>query len=445
MNACAAGLPRAEGGGQSYSGYVLDPNMSGLAVMRGNNYGTSKRYDIVANETNLNLAFDTGHIHHDVVAGAEFYHERYGDLTRTVIGPATNPVMSLANSYGTNMGALPTVESGAGGYSAVTDGGVYLRDTVTLTPKWIVDGAIRYDRFSVKQVNGAANAHTVERSNDGAWSGRAGIAYKPVPFGSIYASYRQATQPSAVGGTTNNVIYGDTTSQSVKPATAKTWEVGTKWDLFDRRLSLTGALFHTELSDSWDYGDSTTTVVRQLPPKRVDGIELGVSGDITDKWPAFAGFAGMRGRITKGANEGAPRQRAEHHVQSVDLVPGHAEVRRQLRRAVCRHAPLHRQRLRRRPEQPQQHGERRERQASGVRDRQRDGPGVLAALAANGWSISFVAMCMRCSRLRCASPSPGSSSSNSAELEITINGVRSSWPTSAVNSRSRCNAASSWL
>ncbi|MBN3723167.1 TonB-dependent siderophore receptor [Burkholderia sp. Ac-20379] len=292
-------------GVQSYSGYALDPNMSGLAVMRGNNYGTSKRYDIVANETNLNLAFDTGHIHHDVVAGAEFYHERYGDLTRTVIGPATNPVMSLANSYGTSMGAVPTEESGAGDYSAVTDGGVYLRDTVTLTPKWIVDGAIRYDRFSVKQVNGAANAHTIARSNDGAWSGRAGITYKPVPFGSIYASYSQATQPSAVGGTTNNVIYGDTTSQSVKPATAKTWEVGTKWDLFDRRLSLTGALFRTELSDSWDYGDSTTTVVRQLPPKRVDGIELGMSGNITDKWSAFAGFAGMRGRITKGANEGA--------------------------------------------------------------------------------------------------------------------------------------------
>ncbi|AJW94363.1 TonB-dependent siderophore receptor [Burkholderia gladioli pv. gladioli] len=289
----------------SYSGFAPAPIAGGQAVLRGNNFGTAKRYDILANETNLNLAFDTGHVHHDVVAGAEFYHERYGDLTSVVDGPAFNPVMSLANPYGTSMGSVPTLEGGAGDYAAVNDGGVYLRDTVTLTSKWIVDGAIRYDRFSVRQVNGAAGAHTVQRSNDGAWSGRAGLTYKPVPYGSLYASYSQATQPSAVGGTTNNVIYGDTTSQSVKPATAKTWEVGTKWDLFERRLSLTGALFRTELSDSWDYGDSTTTVVRELPPKRVDGIELGLSGNLTEKWTAFAGFAGMRGRITKGANAGA--------------------------------------------------------------------------------------------------------------------------------------------
>ncbi|MBN3851890.1 TonB-dependent siderophore receptor [Paraburkholderia sp. Ac-20340] len=290
----------------SYSGYAADPNLSSLAVLRGSNYGTSKRYDIVANETNVNASFDTGGVHHDLVVGAEFYHERYGDLPRSVMAPSTNPVMDLTNAYGTSMSGVSTMEGTTGDYAAVSDGGVYVRDTVTLTPKWILEGAARYDRFSVKQVSGAANAHSVARSNDGAFSGRIGVTYKPLPFGSIYASYSRASQPSAVGASTNNVIYGDTSSASatLKPAVAQTWEVGSKWDLLERRLSLTGALFRTELSDSWDYGDTTSSVVRALPPKRVDGIELGVSGNITDKWSAFAGVAAMRGRITKGANAG---------------------------------------------------------------------------------------------------------------------------------------------
>jgi catecholate siderophore receptor len=299
-------LVTSASGISSYGGVASDPNLSPLAVLRGNNFGTSKRYEIVANETNLNTSADTGSLHHDIVVGAEFYHERYGDLPRNVMAPSTNPTMNLTNAYGVGMNGVPTMEGTTGDYASVTDGGVYVRDTVTITPQWIAEGAARYDRFSVKQVVGAANAHTVVRSNDGAFSGRLGLTYKPVAFGSIYASYGRASQPSAVGATTNNTIYGATSdaTASLSPAVAQTWELGTKWELFERRLSLTGALFRTELSDSWDYGDTTSSVVRELPPRRVDGVELGVSGNITDRWSAFAGVAAMRGRITKGINEG---------------------------------------------------------------------------------------------------------------------------------------------
>jgi catecholate siderophore receptor len=300
------GLVTSASGIASYSGVAANPNLSPLATLRGNNYGTSKRYDILANETNLTTSFDTAGVHHDVVIGAEFYHERYGDLPRSVMVPATNPVMNLTNAYGVSMGGVSAMEGDVGDYAAVNDAGVYVRDTVTLTPKWIVEGAARYDRFWIKQVAGAANSHTVVRGNDGAFSGRLSLTYKPVPFGSIYAAYGRASQPSAVGATTNNTIYGATSQKnaSLSPAVAETWELGSKWDLLGQRLSLTGALFRTELGDSWGYGDTTSTVVRELPPKRVDGVELGVSGNITDKWSAYAGLAAMRGRITKGINAG---------------------------------------------------------------------------------------------------------------------------------------------
>ncbi|KAG0919753.1 hypothetical protein G6F31_020992 [Rhizopus arrhizus] len=71
-------------------------------------------------------------------------------------------------------------------------------------------------------------------------------------IGSVYVSYSQAAQPSALGASTNTKIYGATGSDTYKPAVSKTWELGTKWNLAGSDLALTGAVFRTELTDSWD-------------------------------------------------------------------------------------------------------------------------------------------------------------------------------------------------
>ncbi|ALM81904.1 TonB-dependent siderophore receptor [Bordetella sp. N] len=284
----------------SYGDYGYDTSGSTQARLRGSNYGTSKRYTILANQTNLKLNFDTAGLRHDLVTGVEVYRERYGDLARWVDAPATNPLFDLRSGGGVNMGSVSTLEGGDGNHAEVVDVGLYVGDTVTLSPNWLVSGALRYDHFSVDQVSGGATSTT----RDGAWSGKVGLTYKPVDYGSIYVSYSQAAQPSAIGASTNNNIYGATSSTRYKPAVSRTYELGSKWDLLeDRSLSLTGAVFRTELSDSWDYGDGTS-VVRSLPAKEVHGAEIGLSGNLTSRLSAFAGVSVMKSRITKGANEG---------------------------------------------------------------------------------------------------------------------------------------------
>lgn len=230
----------------------------------------------------------------------EFYKETYGDHERTIRAPASNPVIDLRNTGGVDMGGVDTVKGDAGNKAEIFNTGLYVGDTLTFNPQWMLQGALRYDRYRVTQKTGA----TTQRVTDGAWSGRLGLTYKPVDIGSVYVSYSQAAQPSALGASTNNNIYGATGSDTYKPAVSKTWELGTKWDLAGSDLALTGAVFRTELTDSWEYGDDATDVVRALPAKRVDGVELGLSGNLTPRWSAFAGVSAMKSRITKGANQG---------------------------------------------------------------------------------------------------------------------------------------------
>lgn len=288
----------------SYSGYVSLDDPVPYGQLRGNDFGSSKRYTILANQTNLRLDFHTGAIRHQLVTGVEFYKETYGDHERSIEAPSINPNFDLRHTGGIDLGGAETVKGASGNRAEVFDTGLYVGDTLTLTPQWLLQGALRYDRFRVTQVTGKAGKHSTNRVQDGAWSGRLGVTYKPVPEASLYAAYSQAAQPSALGASTNDNIYGARRADSYKPAVSKTYEVGGKWDLAHGDLSLSGALFRTELSDSWEYGDDATDVVRALPAKRVDGVELGLAGNLTPRWSAFAGVSAMKSRITKGANSG---------------------------------------------------------------------------------------------------------------------------------------------
>ena len=136
-------------------------------------------------------------------------------------------------------------------------------------------------------------------------SGRVGAVYKPLPNGSIYVSYSEAAQPSALGASTNNQIYGASTTSNYSPAKSKTYEIGTKWDIAHDMLNVTAAIFRTELDNAWEYQDGESAPVRALPAKRVDGIELGLQGNITPRWTVYTGFSALKSTQTKGINKGA--------------------------------------------------------------------------------------------------------------------------------------------
>ncbi|WP_368648128.1 TonB-dependent siderophore receptor [Castellaniella ginsengisoli] len=299
-------------GGSNYWGYdgngneVYPSGYWAVARLFGNT--NAYRGKIFANQTDLNLDFQTGAIRHRMVTGVEYYQESYRkdpysrwlpDIGggRYVID-ARNPDTRYSGPWANK---TSTDSSGA----EVTNLGVYAYDQITLTPQWEVAAGLRHDRYKVKwyEANGQVAPY---RQSDGIWSGRLGLIYKPAENGSVYLSYSRASQPSAAaaasrdGGAGTSGRGQEATVTTYSPGVASTWELGTKWELFDRRLLATAALFQVERSNPSDTDDEGNPTQRAAK-ERVRGLELGLAGSITPRWSAYAGAAFMRSKILEDA------------------------------------------------------------------------------------------------------------------------------------------------
>jgi outer membrane receptor for monomeric catechols len=125
----------------------------------------------------------------------------------------------------------------------------------------------------------------------------------------------------------------------MEPETTKNYEIGTKWDLMNDRLSLTADIFRTEKENARVQTD--TTSYENAGKTRVQGIELSASGKITDKWQVFAGYAYMDSEQTvASAGQGQRWQRTAEHAekqrQPLDDLSGHAEADHRRRRVLRR-------------------------------------------------------------------------------------------------------------
>jgi catecholate siderophore receptor len=116
-------------------------------------------------------------------------------------------------------------------------------------------------------------------------STRAGVVFKPLPQGAVYASYGTSLNPSLEGLSYN------TANTVIDPEKTYTFEAGSKWDFFSGRVLLSGALFRVEKLNARTPGISPGDPAQVLEGKqRVDGGELSVEGSITRDWRVLAGY-----------------------------------------------------------------------------------------------------------------------------------------------------------
>jgi catecholate siderophore receptor len=122
------------------------------------------------------------------------------------------------------------------------------------------------------------------------WRGAA--VFKPAASGSIFAGASTALNPSAEG------LALAAATVNLEPEKTRNVEVGTKWDLFRNRLSVTGSVFHAQKTNARtpgiNPGDPPTVLAGK---QRVAGVELGISGRITERWLLLGGYAFMDSRI----------------------------------------------------------------------------------------------------------------------------------------------------
>jgi catecholate siderophore receptor len=127
------------------------------------------------------------------------------------------------------------------------------------------------------------------------FSWRGGIVFKPVESGSIYAGYGTSFNPSVDANQGLGLAATGATSANLAPEKNRSYELGTKWDLIKKHLAVSAALFRTEKTNARTTDAAGNTVL--AGNQKVDGIELGATGNITEVWTVFAGYAYMDGKV----------------------------------------------------------------------------------------------------------------------------------------------------
>jgi catecholate siderophore receptor len=278
--------------------------------------------EVLANTTNVVSTFQTGAVGHTVSAGLEFLSEEQFSPTRAGLGtytaaPAANgfPAVNAlwANLYhpnpndGTLSGYAPVL-TGAYTKGKTTTAAAYVFDTIKLNEQWQVNGGVRYEHYrtstdgatvSTTAPVGALIASRLGKSDNLA-SFKAGALYKPADNGSIYLSYATSQTPPGSANFTLSANAGNIASPNMDPQKTTNIELGTKWDVIQKQLALTAALYRTDNKNEFTVTDTTTNTISQLGKRRVEGIELGAVGQITRNWSIIAGLATMDTKILQG-------------------------------------------------------------------------------------------------------------------------------------------------
>ena len=279
--------------------------------------------EYIGNQTNFILDTDIADMRHTIVAGVEYGKESVASGTYSVTTDSIGTIDPYAPNNNSWQGSV--TKNNKRNDLDLTTISAYLMDTVTVNDNWEVFAGVRFDKFdyelwAAERVNrdSSITPETVYSYDDSFMNGHFGVVFSPWENGNVYASW--STSSNINGGEADAATscgYGGLCSDTdgnykADPEQSTNLEIGTKWNLMDEKLLATAAIFQITKDDVIESGvDSYATGGSFNTGKnRVEGIELGLSGNITDKLSAQIGVAIMDSETLKSfdsANEGKPK------------------------------------------------------------------------------------------------------------------------------------------
>jgi len=303
---------------------LLTPNPTDLStwtIARSSPNNKDQINTILADQLSFSGKVKTGSVTHSLNIGAEVNHEQqqswsyYGVNARIFPGTATTGTMPAANLYhpDPNVTGYQRVRNGAMADGSTTTVSAFAFDTLEFNKQWLLAVGLRADHYSTDYnataltITGTGNAATAALTPtsltlaDTLVTGKLGLVYKPTDYSSVYVDYATGAQPP--GGSNFALAAGGTGSSAGRvdfdPQKTKTYEIGTKWDLLDKTLSLTAAVYRTDVLNQV-VQDPTSLLYYQTGKQRVQGLELGVVGQITKAWGVSFGYTTMDTKIISG-------------------------------------------------------------------------------------------------------------------------------------------------
>ena len=232
----------------------------------------------------------TGDIEHNLLIGTEY--ERYAKDERLM---RTRPISTIDIREPVYGQPRPPFSVGPGGRSTdrhelVHSRSLNLQDQMRLSEKLFGVIGARYDHYEHRldnEVTGKRTEQTHEKITP-----RIGALYQLTPEVGVFANASQSFKP-------NTGAPRPGTGTSFDPEEGVGYEAGFKFDLLDSRLGMTVAAFHLTKENvlTADPADSTYQIAAGEVRSR--GIDLQLTGQLTDEVRVIGAYAYVDAEVTK--------------------------------------------------------------------------------------------------------------------------------------------------
>lgn len=196
---------------------------------------------------------------------------------------------------------------------------LFVQDALHLDEHWILVAGARFQQYDQYAGRGRPFKANTDISGQ-AWVPHAGIVYKVDDQLSFYGSYSESFKPnSTIAPLTGNVVL----DSSVAPEEGKAWELGAKLDM-PGRITGTLALFditkRNVLVSNFD-AVTSETVYSNAGEVSSRGVELDVTGQLSERWSLIGSYALTDAKVTKDPDlEGNRLQNVARHSGSLSAV-----------------------------------------------------------------------------------------------------------------------------
>ena len=259
---------------------------------------------------NLVNEISVGSVKHTILVGAELIDTENNNLRYDTFWSTTsddNEVFDIsrpmdftvnADGIATSVDFTTSLKSKTSSDIRVTS--LYIQDQIDLTDniKLMIGG--RHDSFDITVAD--IKNMSSESRKDTEFSPRAGLVFKPSEEMSLYWSFSQSFLPRS--GEQYKAL--SATSARLDPDVFESNEIGLKYDI-SPRLNLTLSYFNSEQTRA--ERDNDTGENSEVRGLTVDGLEVQLKGQLTDRLDVMVGYSSLDGETSSG---GEPREIPDH-------------------------------------------------------------------------------------------------------------------------------------
>jgi iron complex outermembrane receptor protein len=236
--------------------------------------------------------FWLGDMRNELVFGGD---GQYRTIYRDTLIRQTTPAFNVYNPvYGLIGPGTTAVATDSAQTDKLGQWSMFFQDTLHLTERFALVGGVRYMDFDQIAGRGKPFITNTNVSQDKVLP-LGGAIFKLTDQISLYASYTQSLKPNSTIAPIGVVI-----DSNVAPEEGVSYETGVKFD-FNKRISGTVALYDLGKKNvqTTKTNSSNVVEVHTVGRARSRGVELDVTGRLTDSWALIGSYGYTDARVTE--------------------------------------------------------------------------------------------------------------------------------------------------